>query len=124
MTSALAMADQGYYVHLVERLDHLGGNALKLNTSWRKEKIGPIVHETIAKVRNHEKIDLHLESTAVEVEGGVGNYKTKLSNGVEIEHGIAVITIGAEPLRPEGLYLYNENPNVLPITGPGPGNRP
>jgi len=113
MTSALAMADQGYYVHLVERLDHLGGNALKLNTSWRKEKIGPIVHETIAKVKNHEKIDLHLESTAVEVEGSVGNYKTKLSNGEEIEHGIAVITVGAEPLRPEGLYLYDENPNVV-----------
>lgn len=113
MTSALAMADQGYYVDLVERLDHLGGNALKLHTSWRKERIEPFVQETIAKVENHEKIGLHFQSIVVGVEGAVGNYKTRLSSGAEIEHGIAVVAIGAEPLRPEGQYLYMEHPNVL-----------
>ena len=47
------------------------------------------------------------------MEGTVGKYKTTLSSGVEIEHGIVVIAIGAEPLRPEGQYLYKRHPNVL-----------
>jgi heterodisulfide reductase subunit A len=113
MTSALALADQGYYVHLVERKDRLGGNAIKLHTSWRHERIRPFVYETIAKVENHQRIGLHFESIVVGVEGTVGKYKTTLSSGVEIEHGIVVIAIGAEPLRPEGQYLYKRHPNVL-----------
>jgi heterodisulfide reductase subunit A-like polyferredoxin len=41
MTSALALADQGYKVHLVERKDRLGGNALKLHTTWRGGLVKP-----------------------------------------------------------------------------------
>ena len=47
------------------------------------------------------------------VSGVVGNFTTTLSNGVAIDHGIVVIAIGAEPYRPEGMYLYKQNPNVL-----------
>jgi len=36
-----------------------------------------------------------------------------LSTGQEIEHGVVIIAVGAEPLRPEGEYLYKEHPNVL-----------
>jgi len=48
-----------------------------------------------------------------EVSGSVGNYKTRLTTGQEIEHGIVIIAVGAEPLRPEGQYLYKQHPNVL-----------
>ena len=41
MTSALALADQGYVVDLVERKDRLGGNALKLHTTWRGGLVAP-----------------------------------------------------------------------------------
>jgi heterodisulfide reductase subunit A-like polyferredoxin len=113
MSSALALADQGYFVDLVERKDRLGGNALKLHTSWRGEEIRPFVRELIAKVENHEKIRLHFENIVAHAEGTVGNYKTRLSDGLEISHGIVVIAIGAEPFRPEGQYLYKKHPNVL-----------
>ena len=43
----------------------------------------------------------------------MGNFKSKLSTGQEIEHGIVIIATGAEPLRPEGQYLYKQHPNVL-----------
>ena len=43
----------------------------------------------------------------------MGNFKSKLSTGQEIEHGIVIIATGAEPLRPEGEYLYKQHPNVL-----------
>jgi heterodisulfide reductase subunit A len=113
MTSARALADQGYYVHLVERTDRLGGNALKLHTSWRRERIRPFVYELIAKIENHDRILVHFEAFVTEVAGTTGNFTTKLSNGVAIDHGIVVIAIGAEPFRPEGMYLYKQHPNVL-----------
>jgi heterodisulfide reductase subunit A-like polyferredoxin len=113
MTSAVTLADHGYYVDLVERKDRLGGNALKLHTSWRQEKIRPFVYELIAQVENHDRITVHFENIVVGVEGIVGNFTSRLSNGMEIKHGTVIVCIGAEPLRPEGQYLYKKHPNVL-----------
>jgi len=113
MTASLALADQGYQVHLVERLDHLGGNARRLHTTWRKEPVQTYVEAQVQAVVKHPKITVHYGSILTEVSGAVGNYKSKLSTGREIDHGMVIIAIGAEPYRPEGLYLYKKHPNVL-----------
>jgi heterodisulfide reductase subunit A len=113
MTSALALADQGFEVHLVERLEHLGGNARKLHSTWRNEPVQAMVDAMVEKVDKHPKITVHFYAMVDEVSGSVGNFKSKLSTGQEIEHGIVIIAIGAEPLRPEGEYLYKQHPNVL-----------
>jgi heterodisulfide reductase subunit A len=113
MTSARALADQGFDVHLVERSDRLGGNARKLNSTWRDEEVQVMVDAMVAKVEKHPKITVHFLAMVTEVSGSVGNYKSKLSTGQEIEHGVVIIAIGAEPLRPEGEYLYKKHPNVL-----------
>jgi len=113
MSSALALADQGYEVHLVERKDYLGGNALKLHTTWRGGLVKPRVEAMINRVVSHPKIIVHYGALVEGVSGVVGNFTTKLSDGQAIDHGIVVIAIGAEAWRPEGLYLYKENPNVL-----------
>ena len=39
MVAAKSLADQGYPVHLVERSDRLGGQALNLYQTWRGEDI-------------------------------------------------------------------------------------
>jgi heterodisulfide reductase subunit A len=113
MTSALALADQGYEVHLVERKDRLGGNALKLHTTWRGGLVKPRLDALLRKVTSHEKIIVHYNAIVAGVTGVVGNFTSKLSTGAEIDHGVVVIAIGAEPYRPEGEYLYKRNPNVL-----------
>jgi heterodisulfide reductase subunit A len=113
ITSALALADQGFEVHLVERLDHLGGNARKLHSTWRDEQVQVMVDAMIDKAAKHPRIIVHFSAMVIEVSGSVGNYKSKLSTGQEIEHGIVIIAVGAEPLRPEGQYLYKKHPNVL-----------
>jgi heterodisulfide reductase subunit A len=113
MTSALALADQGFEVHLVERLGHLGGNARKLHSTWRDEQVQEMVDAAVEEVEKHPRITVHLMAMVSEVSGSVGNYKSRLSSGLEIEHGIVIIAIGAEPLRPEGEYLYKKHPNVL-----------
>ncbi|MFH1595935.1 MAG: 2Fe-2S iron-sulfur cluster-binding protein [Pseudomonadota bacterium] len=113
MTSALALADQGYEVHLAERKDRLGGNALKLHTTWRGGLVKPRLDALLRKVTSHEKIIFHYNAIVEGVTGVVGNFTSRLSTGAEIDHGIVVIAIGAEPYRPEGEYLYKRNPNVL-----------
>jgi len=113
MTSAVALADQGFDVHLVERLDHLGGNARKLHSTWRDEQVQTMVDAKVAQLEQHPRITVHFLAMVTEVSGSVGNYKSKLSTGQEIEHGIVIIAVGAEPLRPEGEYLYKQHPNVL-----------
>ena len=113
MTSALALAEQGFEVHLVERLDHLGGNARRLHSTWRDEPVQAMVDALVEKVEKHPQITIHYWAMVTEVSGALGNYKSKLSTGQEIEHGIVIIAVGAEPLRPEGEYLYKKHPNVL-----------
>jgi heterodisulfide reductase subunit A-like polyferredoxin len=116
MTSALALADQGFEVHLVERLDRLGGNARKLHTTWRDEPVQTYVDALVDQVTKHEKITVHYWSIITEVSGSVGNFKSRLSTGPEIEHGIVVIAIGAVPLQAA--------PECLPFSRPGPGTDP
>jgi heterodisulfide reductase subunit A len=113
MTSALALADQGYEVHLVERKGELGGNALKLHTTWRGGLVRPRLKALLNKVLNHPQLKIHYNALVEEVHGVVGNFSSRLSSGDTIQHGIVVIAIGAEPYRPEGLYLYKQNPNVI-----------
>ena len=113
MTAALALADQGYQVHLVERKGSLGGNALKLHTTWRGGLVKPRVEAMINRVLGNGLITVHFEEMVTGVSGMVGNFTTTLGSGEEIRHGIVILAIGAEPFRPEGMYLYKENPNVL-----------
>jgi len=113
MTSALALGDQGFEVHLVERLDRLGGNARRLHSTWKDEPVQAMVDALVEKVEKQPKITVHFWSIVTEVSGGVGNYKSKLSTGQEIDHGVVIIATGAEPLRPEGQYLYRRHPNVM-----------
>ena len=113
MTAALNLADQGFKVHLAERKDRLGGNALKLHTTWRGGLVGPRLQELTGKVKNHPNIAIHYESIVTEVSGVVGNFRSTLSGNQVIDHGIVILAIGAEPYRPVGQYLYGQLPNVL-----------
>ena len=81
MTSALALANQGYQVHLVERKARLGGNARKLHTTWRGGLVGPRLDAKIGKVTNHPNITIHYQAMVTEVSGVVGNFTSKLSTG-------------------------------------------
>jgi heterodisulfide reductase subunit A len=113
MTAALNLADQGFVVHLAERRDQLGGNALKLHTSWRGGLVRPRLEELIRQVENHPNLTVHYGAIVADVSGVVGNFRTVLSTQRVINHGIVILAIGAEPYRPEGQYLYGDNPNVM-----------
>jgi heterodisulfide reductase subunit A len=115
MKAALALAEQGFPVHLVEKNDSLGGHGQQLPTTWRGEDITAFRDELAQKVEKHPLISVHLESTVVAAQGFVGNFKSTLKkNGKEevIEHGAVIIASGARQFKPDE-YLFGKHPNVF-----------
>ncbi len=115
MTAALALARQGCPVHLVEKSDHLGGNALGLHSTYRGDNIDGFLKGLIAAVQTDQRIQVHLESTIDHVDGFVGNFETMLKNGSSagtVKHGVAILATGAKESRPDE-YLYGEHDAVV-----------
>ncbi|MBI5062947.1 MAG: FAD-dependent oxidoreductase, partial [Desulfatitalea sp.] len=118
MEAALGIADQGYQTYLVERSDHLGGNALWLRATWQGEKILPYVEALIERVRNHPQIKLLLDSEVIETSGILGNFTSTIATGgatmttTAIEHGVTVLATGGKEYQPTE-FLYGQHPNVL-----------
>ncbi|MEE4263732.1 MAG: FAD-dependent oxidoreductase [Desulfobacteraceae bacterium] len=115
MAAAKSLANQGYETHIIERSARLGGQALNLYQTVTGEDIQKKLADLIKSVQTNKNIQIHLDTTLSSVEGFVGNFETTLSsNGQEesLEHGVAVIATGAEPLKPAE-YSYGEDPRIL-----------
>ena len=114
MQAALALADQGFSVALVEKGKELGGFAKRLSREVHGKPIRALAEELARQVQAHPKIDLRLGVKIADVEGSVGNFKTTLSDGNVIEHGVVIIATGAKPYVPQGRYAfgYGEDPRV------------
>jgi heterodisulfide reductase subunit A len=114
MTSALSLAEQGYKVHLVEKEAVLGGRAVKLSKGLYGEDIPAFLNSLIGKIEKNANITLYLSRQVKDVEGFLGNFVTELDNGVKIEHGIAVLAIGAEEYQPEE-YLFGKDERIMTL---------
>jgi heterodisulfide reductase subunit A len=115
MTAALAMADQGFPVHLVEQTAELGGIARRIPTTLDGGDVAQFVRACIQKVNNHPKITVHMEAEASRVEGHVGAFKSTLVSGdqsTQVEHGVVVVATGATEMAPTS-YEYGKDRRVL-----------
>ena len=115
MAAARALSAQGYPVHLVEREDELGGQALDLYKTWQGEDIQEKVRELIDQVMRDDRIAVHLDTTLEAVEGFVGNFVSTLKTGdaeKRIKHGVTIIATGAKAYKPSE-YLYGEDRRVV-----------
>jgi heterodisulfide reductase subunit A2 len=115
MTAALALADQGYSVHLVEKSAELGGTIRQIYGTLDGGDVQAFLHQTIARVSQHSKISLHLESRVEKVEGHMGSFTSSLRNGKEasrVKHGVVVVATGATEQKPQS-YGYGQNPAVI-----------
>ena len=107
MTAALAIADSGYDVHIVERSDILGGNIQTLY--YVAEGVSPqrLGRDLINRTRSHQRIVTHTRSEVVRHGGHVGQFwadlRTTRPDGTEetvhIEHGATIVATGASELR-------------------------
>ncbi|MCF8110263.1 MAG: FAD-dependent oxidoreductase [Desulfobacteraceae bacterium] len=115
MSAAKSLADQGFETHLVERDDHLGGQAVNLHHTAKGEPVAENLAQLISRVTSHDRIKLHLNTGIQNVDGFVGNFKTILTeNGKEqeIEHGAAVLATGAQPHTPDE-YSYEKDKRII-----------
>jgi heterodisulfide reductase subunit A len=115
MEAALALAEQGFPVHLVEKQKYLGGHGEQLLKTWRGEDITAFRKQLVKNVENHPLISLHLQSSVVAAEGFVGNFKSTLKKEGKtevVEHGAVIITSGARQHKPEE-YLFGQHPGVF-----------
>jgi heterodisulfide reductase subunit A len=115
MTAALALGDQGFLVHLVERAAQTGGIARRLLKTWKGEEIRSHVETLSSKVREHDLIALHLKSAVVHAEGHVGSFRStiqKPTGNITVDHGVTILATGGQPFKPTE-YGYGVFPDVF-----------
>jgi heterodisulfide reductase subunit A2 len=107
MTAALAIADSGYDVHLVERAEMLGGNLQAMYyvaEGFNPRRLG---RDLINRVRAHPRIQVLVRTELVQQTGHVGFFESDLrtvlqdgtSQTFRIENGVTVIATGGRETR-------------------------
>ena len=115
MSAAKNLADQGYNTFLIEKNAVLGGNALKVHETWCGDNVSEFVKTLENNIRSHSNIKVYCKAEIMQVDGFVGNFKTKIKidgKEDELEHGVTIIASGASELKPEG-FLYGKDPRVV-----------
>jgi heterodisulfide reductase subunit A-like polyferredoxin len=137
MTAALALADQGFPVDLVEQSGELGGNLRNLHFGIddiaEQGSLPPegataltspqqYLSELIEKIERQPRITLHMETQLKSTSGFMGNFTSTLerasSNGdgektqCEVQHGVAILCTGGVEYRGDE-YGYGTNPNIV-----------
>jgi len=118
LTAALSIAEQGYTTHIIEKEVKLGGNLNNLNQIFPKyQKALDFLEPYINEVQFHPHITLHLSSNVTDIKGFVGNYEVQLSDEnntiEEIKVGAIIVATGAIENKPNKIYNYDEEENVI-----------
>ncbi len=111
MTAALALANRGFEVVLVEKEEALGGMLNRLN------RLGPtmmpasdLTAEKVRAVTGHPKITVFTHARVTEAQGFIGKYKVDIEteSGVKkVDIGVIIVATGARAFVPKGLYNYD-----------------
>ena len=117
MNAALAIADQGYEVVLVEKEDRLGGMANRLHATIEGWDVQRYLQELTGRVQAHPRIQALTRALIVGFSGFKGNFTTEVLVGPamyerKIEHGVVILATGAGEYKPTE-YLYGQNDGVI-----------
>ncbi|MFO7554411.1 MAG: FAD-dependent oxidoreductase [Desulfobacterales bacterium] len=98
MCSALAIADHGFQVDLIEQEEILGGNLNWIQRTLEGSTTKAILEETFSKVEKHPLIQVHTSSRVRASHGQVGRFYTtiedKENNIFTLEHGVTILATG------------------------------
>ncbi|MGA2499264.1 MAG: FAD-dependent oxidoreductase [Tepidisphaeraceae bacterium] len=120
MTAALAVADQGFQVHLLEKEPQLGGNLRHIHNTLERADVRQFLGTMIQRVQSHPRITLYLRAKPANIAGHVGSFKTRIQqetgNGKPAEtllsHGVTIIATGGAE-RQTSAYLHGQHPAVV-----------
>ncbi|MCU0586520.1 MAG: response regulator [Syntrophobacteraceae bacterium] len=117
LTAALAIADHGFQVDLVEQSGELGGNLRELHRTLGG---GPspqdLLKKTVSRVEKHPKIRRFMKSRVVHSQGTVGRFLTTIQkedgSGEAIHHGVTVLATGGGEAVPSS-YGYGDSEAIV-----------
>ncbi len=118
MTAALALAEQGFEVYLVEKNKELGGFLRKIHYTLDNDDTQKYLKTIIEQINSNKLIQVFLNAKVENVSGYVGNFRTTLALNSgseakkELEHGIIIVATGGEEYHPSE-YLYGKDSRVL-----------
>ena len=116
MTSALAIADHGFQVDLVEQEEMLGGNLNWLQRTLEGNSTKTILEETILKVEKHSLIRVHSGSRVLASYGQVGRFYTTIEHkekgALTVEHGVTILATGGAEATTT-LYGYGTDKAIV-----------
>jgi heterodisulfide reductase subunit A len=116
MTAALAIADHGFEVDLVEQNERLGGNLTWLQRTLDGHSIKTLLDDTCLLVERHPKIHVHIQSQVVSAVGQVGHFLTTIEgpqHSVQtLEHGATILASGGTEAATAS-YGYGTHPSIV-----------
>lgn len=101
MNAALSLANQGYETYIIEKEPHLGGNGRHIHFLADSGSVDSYLEDLIKKVNNNPLIKIELSTEVKSIDGYVGNFKTELSTGIKLEHGVIIVATGADETKTE-----------------------
>ncbi len=114
MSAALALADAGFQVYLIEREKMLGGIAHTIYKTVEGNDVQVQLANLIERVTNHPLIKVYIDAQIRRIDGFVGSFQTTLSvNNQEekINHGVVIVATGAKYRSPDE-YLYGKSERI------------
>jgi heterodisulfide reductase subunit A len=115
MTTALAIAEQGFGVTLIEREKRLGGNLNNLRHTFAEPDVKAALRRLCEHVQNHHNIAVHTGTKLESIEGFIGNFESTLkkkSKLTKVKHGVVIVATGGNEHKPDE-YLYGQDNRVM-----------
>jgi len=112
MTAALALANQGFNVHLVEQTGRLGGILHDIHNTFEHADIAGFTRDLIQQVEKHPHIKTYLDAEVGDIKGHIGKFDVKFAKGGEISGGAIIVATGAQPAKTTE-YSYGKSDRVL-----------
>lgn len=106
MTAAVAVADHGYEVCLVEKEEELGGMCMRLYSTLEGGDPRKHMEDLITQVEKHPNITVFKDSRVVLSQGTAGRFRTAMytpRGALRFEHGVTILASGG---RESKVYDY------------------
>lgn len=119
LESALAVAESGFPVTLVEKEKKLGGNASHVLRTWQGFDVGEHLKEVISRVEENDNIDVLLNATVKDNKGFAGSFLTTITQDgrdLDVAHGVTILATGGKASTPSE-YGHGKNSNVYTWDG-------
>jgi heterodisulfide reductase subunit A len=117
MTAALAVAEHGFNVILIEKSPELGGVLNKLDgVAPGESHAGKIISEKKEQIAKNQNIKVYADTQVKRVDGWVGDFKVRIQRkGKEEEFGVSTIIVatGMREIEPIDKFGYGKYPNVV-----------